>query len=971
MKISNLLLVIVSSILLTSCDLFSGGDKNPTHTHVGIGSYYHDDFEHWKLCDCGEKTDIKSHDYNRKNTGEQYLCSEASCQAAAKYYYSCVCGQKGSTTFSFGDPLEHDTTSTYYCNSTHHWQLCKNCDEHINEGAHNFKWIFDIEPGYNHTGLKHEECEVCQFKRNENTIVGENKEGLTLPYLTNGKMKINKTNIHGDDLFSTEVNAGGNDPQIYLNEKALTDMKENGQLVFYVYAPEESTLHFIAKSPWTAEPIAILQPNKWNKVVLSKQQVSKLVYINTAYYLRIASWSSKTWFVSDFDYEANPYFVSNAPIEIDKSKIYSNNSYSVRIDSSNFEPTICFKEDLLMMMGDNDYLLFNVFGFYDTSVQYVSNGKTINVGYAKENKWTQIIVAKEQLKSIIANPNESFIKIDSSDASKDWYISEFSFAKEATDLDFETNGNAYISNSFVHGEDSYSVLLFSGGSDPRIYFKNSILTDMKENSVITFYIYAASSCGNRFVVNDPWAPVSFGNLSENTWNKVVLTKEQVSQIVSNKDNYWYSIQSWDYSGWYMSEIEIDSPNYRLLKQFNSTYAEDSKEMVISYMNEPRSDSIFDNHIAFENMIDCGINSFFTWGYQDKYEQLCKYYNKSYVPYITNQKPQLCDDKLKPENLNDSIGGFQYLDEPTYNDIDSLTNTLSNHAEFYADKQYRVNLNPCWLQDEGVETSILNGHTYPEYVGHFCDTVFSKINTKRWISVDLYPLLKNSWNNAWLYTYETIAEYAKQYNATFAFYIANMMHYDFRKLTEVDLRFMTNVALTYGARAVQYFACVNYDSTTFEGNGLLSLNGLTKYDEYYMVQKVNHENLKWDHIFMNFDWQETKLVKGSKYLKENDNFKNCKNDVSKLSGVNKISSNEDLIVGKFNGKGTDVGYMITNFNDDVSNKSANVTIEFDNTNFNKAIIYHRGEQSVLSMNNGKASFNISEGDAYFVIPYSIS
>ena len=326
--------------------------------------------------------------------------------------------------------------------------------------------------------------------------------------------------------------------------------------------------------------------------------------------------------------------------------------------------------------------------------------------------------------------------------------------------------------------------------------------------------------------------------------------------------------------------------------------------------------------------------------------------------------------MKPENIDDSIGGFQYCDEPTYNDIDTLEETLNNHVTNYPNKGYYVNLNPCWLNDEGVVNSILNGHTYPEYVSHFCDVVFSKITYDRWVSLDLYPLLKNSWRDSWLYSYETVAEYAKAYEATFGFYIGNMMHYDYRKLNETDLRFMINVALTYGGRALQYFTCVNYEpGGTFEGNGLLSGDGLTKYDEYYMAKTVNEENLKWDHIFMNFDWQETMLVKGYNNLFENVNFTHCKNDVSKLDGVKSLTSNEDLIVGRFDGQNNDTGYMITNFNDCVSNKNASITIEFENSSVDKAIVYHRGEQSLTSIEGAKLDLEITTGDAYFVIPYT--
>ena len=43
-----------------------------------------------------------------KSTDDSYLKSEASCTAAAEYYYSCSCGKMGFDTFTDGDLLEHD-----------------------------------------------------------------------------------------------------------------------------------------------------------------------------------------------------------------------------------------------------------------------------------------------------------------------------------------------------------------------------------------------------------------------------------------------------------------------------------------------------------------------------------------------------------------------------------------------------------------------------------------------------------------------------------------------------------------------------------------------------------------------------------------------------------------------------------------------------------------------------------------------
>ena len=45
--------------------------------------------------------------FDQKNTAEKYLKSEATCEEATVYYYSCKCGETGTTTFTEGEALGH------------------------------------------------------------------------------------------------------------------------------------------------------------------------------------------------------------------------------------------------------------------------------------------------------------------------------------------------------------------------------------------------------------------------------------------------------------------------------------------------------------------------------------------------------------------------------------------------------------------------------------------------------------------------------------------------------------------------------------------------------------------------------------------------------------------------------------------------------------------------------------------------
>ena len=67
--------------------------------------------------------------------------------------------------------------SPWYADATSHWHQCtdKDCPDPSGStkdlAPHTFVWRVDKAATGTQTGLKHEECTVCRFKRNENTVI--------------------------------------------------------------------------------------------------------------------------------------------------------------------------------------------------------------------------------------------------------------------------------------------------------------------------------------------------------------------------------------------------------------------------------------------------------------------------------------------------------------------------------------------------------------------------------------------------------------------------------------------------------------------------------------------------------------------------------------------------------------------------------------------------------------------------------
>lgn len=49
-----------------------------------------------------------THTFTEQTVKDDYLSTAADCSNKAKYYYSCLCGEKGTETFEYGEPLGHN-----------------------------------------------------------------------------------------------------------------------------------------------------------------------------------------------------------------------------------------------------------------------------------------------------------------------------------------------------------------------------------------------------------------------------------------------------------------------------------------------------------------------------------------------------------------------------------------------------------------------------------------------------------------------------------------------------------------------------------------------------------------------------------------------------------------------------------------------------------------------------------------------
>ena len=123
---------------------------------------------------CGEEYgELAAHVYDKEVADAEYLKSAATCTSLAVYYKSCVCGAKGTETFTSGSTLAHSYTVLQH-DASGHWYKCANCDATDEKQAHS---------GGTATCAQKAVCEVCGEEYGELAAHVYDREVASAEYL--------------------------------------------------------------------------------------------------------------------------------------------------------------------------------------------------------------------------------------------------------------------------------------------------------------------------------------------------------------------------------------------------------------------------------------------------------------------------------------------------------------------------------------------------------------------------------------------------------------------------------------------------------------------------------------------------------------------------------------------------------------------------------------------------------------------
>ncbi len=356
-----------------------------------------------------------------------------------------------------------------------------------------------------------------------------------------------------------------------------------------------------------------------------------------------------------------------------------------------------------------------------------------------------------------------------------------------------------------------------------------------------------------------------------------------------------------------------------------------------------------------------------------------------------------------EGTYSKFGGFNILDEPFYEDMDMLAEQYQLYKQDFPDKVFWTNtLRPNVGR---ASLSVAKDKSYEEYITAYIEKVMDPIEGDKVMSMTLYPLLggddveTQSIQDVHLVDLGKFALACRRADAKMVHFVqtigfghinGGVPHHN---VTEADIRFQIYCGMAFGSKGFQYFTYASPDTGgEFRASdvAMLSRNN-TRTSVYYGVQAVNQEILKFDEVFLNFDWNTTILVDGSRnpegYSNPGFSWYKSQQDhemfplplATKTSSLKSVKATRDTLVGCMkDGSGND-GYVVVNYTHP-ENADLNTTgeggvtdeITMDFSGYRAVVAYIGGEE--CRFENGSSQFvngtftaTLNPGEGIFVIP----
>ncbi len=344
------------------------------------------------------------------------------------------------------------------------------------------------------------------------------------------------------------------------------------------------------------------------------------------------------------------------------------------------------------------------------------------------------------------------------------------------------------------------------------------------------------------------------------------------------------------------------------------------------------------------------------------------------------------------DYKDIIVGIHMGDEPSKKHIPGLANStlIEDFKKVYPNAKYIVNLLPEYAN---VSPDNYGFETYEEMWELYGDEILSQFETNRSSSIDFYFFYKDDEGKRQtgvMKNYDYYATFAKENNSSQTFIMQSACSTEvdngFAKyqgnefmtsLSEGDMRLQANMAMAFGADAMQYY-CYSVPILTKEdgsqipmyANCILNPDN-TPSEVYYHVQKVNAEAQALAPAILSYEWQEATAVAGlANVVQVGEYYNMAEGKFLDTKYYQNVQGTQNVVMSRFTSDKYGEAYMLVNF----AEREFDNTVDLEMKNCTKLALYggvgFDGTPEIVELDSeGKCQLNLAYGEGVFIVPLS--
>ena len=320
-------------------------------------------------------------------------------------------------------------------------------------------------------------------------------------------------------------------------------------------------------------------------------------------------------------------------------------------------------------------------------------------------------------------------------------------------------------------------------------------------------------------------------------------------------------------------------------------------------------------------------------------------------YNDNKKVPDYFEKFSDLDFHDfkNVTGFYFVDEPiveNLNGFEEICVPFFNNK--YGDLFWHINLLPSYTNDGSLRLPDIKDKTPIEYYIDRYSAIIKKVNGKKDIGIDHYPLFtkngKDYISDTWLFDMLTVSSAAKKTGAKISNCVQAFSDIGWRNFSTVkEMKFLMNVQLAFGTTIFEFFLynrikgntdwqpLVDNDKPTFVYEiSKQSIDYVSKYAKYFKDlswQGINCINGNQKEESLNFLHITDGLISQTDipWSNTNPSFNLIKDKSMGLDGIS-ITSNYDALAGIFTTSDNSTSYFITPYTEPKKNYINNITVD---------------------------------------------